>query len=151
MRDRSGWHVYWIRIYFALIWAVFLVIGLTYFSDGSVFATILGALMTALSGAGLFRAMRAGVCADARHLLIRKFFWTRKIRWSDVVDVRVVRSNHLIPWRLLAIQTKTELIKVPEIASLSIGRTSTKVDQVADNINEFWNCVPPNDRGTIGS
>jgi hypothetical protein len=151
MSDRLVWRIHWIRTYFCLIWAVFLLIGLTYFGDTpSVSTTILGSVLTAVSGVGLFRALRAGVSADSHHLMIRKFFWTRRLLWSDVIDIEVIRSAHLIPWRLLAIQTDKGLIRVPEIASLSLGRTRSKVDEIAAEIRNVWNTNAPDDQSASG-
>ena len=87
MSDRLVWRIHWIRTYFCLIWAVFLLIGLTYFGDTpSVSTTILGSVLTAVSGVGLFRALSplSVWIASNRH----------GMRWAERITSISITSLH---------------------------------------------------------
>lgn len=103
-------------------------------SDGAV---VVAAISGLVLGGSIVIALRQSRCAvvelDKDGVLIVSWWKSRRLAWSDIVGVEVVRGSSaaLVPWRVPGFElTDGSLVRVDEIRSL---RTPSVVDSVVED------------------
>lgn len=121
---------------------VFAVIGLSSFSAPSdelppglrTFFLVMSALATMVA----VRSLRAGVVPQDTQLLVRGFFRTRRLRWSDIQSFGTTGANamSLISWNSLVVHLRVgKDLKVAEVSGVARSRRHDVAESAAGALN----------------
>lgn len=140
MKSKQLYRSRFVNRFTALISASFALLGASVWAVGVNDAGLSGVLTgTVIGGASLvlaIRAMRAGLLVSDSEVVLRGYFRTRRVRWSQILRFDTDDSSAPIGGLILSIERADgKRLRFPELWSLNLGRAPTPVDVVVADLN----------------